>query len=416
MTAEAPTRFARAARMHNLPRPALPPVVRMFNKMAARRGQPRLSPNQLLTRAAGAGAGFDARVEEGVRALCTSLNAEAALHPFGQAYARALIGGALKVRAQVDRLFADRPELAHVPLRRPLVIFGFQRSGTTFLHRLLAEGDDTRSLALWELMSPVNPNRRLDTRRVSAWLTFYAFRHTAPLAMDAMHYMRPSLPDECQFLFRLDMRSPMLWTALAALSYAEWLFEQDMGPTCALYRRILQYFQAQHPNARLVLKNPGHTLYIDALMAALPEAQFVQTHRDPLATLPSQCKLTLTAQSAMTDGMDPARVVDTVVHMQWLMAQRSLAVRETAEGRRIFDVAYDDLVSDPVGVARHIHEHFDLPWSPAQKERIASHVRRNRQYRHGRYTYSLEQFGLHREQLAEAFAGYTQRFLAAPSG
>lgn len=413
MTTSEKMTFARAERMHDLPRPTLPRVVRMFNKVAASRDQPGLHADELLARAAGTGARFDARVEEGVRVLCASLNAEGTLHAFGKVYARAVIGSALRVRARVDRLFAARPELAQVPLRRPLVIFGFPRSGTTFLHRLLAEGDNARSLAQWELIQPIAPDRGPDVRRVRAWLTFHAFRRAAPPALDAMHFMRPSLPDECQLLFRLDMRAPMLWLGFAALSYADWLFQEDMGPSCALYRRLLQYFQAQNPDARLVLKNPDHALHADALMAALPEALFVQTHRDPLATLPSNCLLTLILQNSMTDGTAPNRVVDTVVRRQLLMAQRSLTVRESTDGQRIFDLPYDELVSDPVGAAQRIHEHFDLPWNPALRARIVSHTRRNRQYRHGRYKYSLEQFGLHREQLAEAFAGYTQRFLEA---
>lgn len=58
---------------------------------------------------------FNARVIEGTRVLCRSLGTGEAgrdtLHPFGKAYAKALIRGALRVRAQVDPLFAARPEL-----------------------------------------------------------------------------------------------------------------------------------------------------------------------------------------------------------------------------------------------------------------------------------------------------------------
>jgi len=405
--------FATRSAMFDLPAPALPWPVRWFNRQRAE--QPwRLDADALLERAGGP---FDDRVIDGTRRLCGSLCEARCLHPFGQLYARTLIGGALSVRARVDRYLSAHPEIEDQPLNRPLIVYGLQRSGTTLLHRLLAEGDRARGLALWELMQPVPPERGLDLRRLATTALMAGFRTTAPPTFDAMHFMRPGLADECQFIFRLDLRSPVLWTALAALSYAEWLFDEDMEASCRLYRRVLQIFQSQDPHRRLVLKNPGHTLYAEALLRALPEASFVQTHRDPLATLPSQCKLTLTAQSAMVEGVDPAAVVDTVMHMQARMTARSLDLEQSPLRARVMHVRYRELVAEPLATLRRIHERFELPWSPSQEARMTAHLRRNGQHSRGGNYYSIEQFGLDRDQLTALFADYCGHFLreATPS-
>jgi len=399
--------FATRSAMFDLPAPNLPAPIRWYNRRRA--GKPwRIDAEALLEAAGGP---FDDRVKDGTRRLCASLRGAGTLHPFGQLYARTLISGALAVRARLDRYFTAHPELEEQPLHRPLVVYGLQRSGTTFLHRLLAEGDGARGLALWELMQPVPPERGPDLRRLATTAIMRGFRMTAPPTLDAMHFMRPGLADECQFILRLDLRSPVLWTALAALSYAEWLFDEDMEVSCRLYRRVLQLFQAQDPSRRLVLKNPGHTLYAEALLQALPEAAFVQTHRDPLATLPSQCKLTLTAQSAMTEGVDPAAVVDTVTHMQGRMAMRSVDLADTPAGDRVMHVRYPELVAEPMTTVRRIHERFDLPWGAAQAARMTAHLRRNTQHRRGKNPYSIEQFGLDRDQLGALFGDYRGRFL-----
>ena len=58
------------------------------------------------------------------------------------------------------RLVADRrryPAIAGEVIRRPLFITGLPRSGTTFLHALLAQDPAHRSPLVWEVMSPSPP-------------------------------------------------------------------------------------------------------------------------------------------------------------------------------------------------------------------------------------------------------------------
>ncbi len=58
------------------------------------------------------------------------------------------------------RLVADRrrhPAIAAEVIRRPLFITGLPRSGTTFLHALLAQDPDHRAPQVWEVMHPSPP-------------------------------------------------------------------------------------------------------------------------------------------------------------------------------------------------------------------------------------------------------------------
>ena len=64
------------------------------------------------------------------------------------------------------RLVADRrryPAIAAEVIRRPLFITGLPRSGTTFLHALLAQDPAHRAPQVWEVMHPSPRPRRLPT-------------------------------------------------------------------------------------------------------------------------------------------------------------------------------------------------------------------------------------------------------------
>jgi len=57
----------------------------------------------------------------------------------------------------VSRDIAANPEIAEIPVRRPLLITGFGRTGSTLLHNLLALDPHARAPLLWELLGSVSP-------------------------------------------------------------------------------------------------------------------------------------------------------------------------------------------------------------------------------------------------------------------
>ena len=409
------------AAMRDLPQPALPWILRRLNARAEQAAGPggyraALEPAEILRAVderLGWSASMPARVHAALERMCASLREDSNLHHYGASYIRNLIVSSLVVRARLDRRFDEQPELERTELIPPLIIVGLQRSGTTLLHRMMAEAEDAREVPLWELLDPVPPVRGPDLRAVKMAATFYAFRFAAPAGIDAMHYMRPHLADECQFMLRLDLRAAVFWTAVASFGYADWLLAEDQVETYRLYRRLLQLLQHGSPGRRLTLKNPAHTLALGALLDAVPEALVVQTHRTPLETLPSQCLLTLIAQTAMTRGVDPARVVETVARMQLAMATRSVEARETEAGRAIVDVDYAALVRDPVATVVDVRARFGLDSSAGLRERLRAHLAANAQHGRGRYRYDLQQFGLDPAEVRDAFAAYVERFLDA---
>jgi len=233
---------------------------------------------------------------------------------------------------------------------------------------------------------------------------------TSPPDLDAMHYTRADLPEECVLGMRLDFRSLVFWRSAPLFGYHKWLLEQDLTGTYRVYRNLLQFFQQAAPGKRLTLKAPMHLLDPGSLLKVFPEALIVQTHREPNECVPSDQKLTFGFQAGVTEGVDPARVIDATTQGQLALANRSVAVRQQVPPSQIFDISYRQLVAEPTATVHAIYTHFGLPMDAAVEASLAAYIEENRQYKHGRNRYTLAQYGLNAAELQEQFASYRAYF------
>jgi hypothetical protein len=158
---------------------------------------------------------------------------------------------------------------------------------------------------------------------------------------------------------------------------------------------MLQQFQWRGPRGRWTLKSPDHIFRVPALLAAYPGACIVQTHRDPAKTLPSQASL-IVAMRRLIDPDCDAKIVGPEVVDVWRPAFANAVAncRDPAIAARIFDIAYAEVVADPVGAVSRIHRHFDLPFTAEHEARIRAKVERDRAERSESHRYSPEDFGI----------------------
>lgn len=393
----------------------LPPWLRVTNTLARRGGVglALLEPARLqadAARRAGLQAELPAWVVEGLEVLWRSLNEDTALTPFGVLNLRMLLLTGLSSLLAVERRFALEPGLADTPLNAPLLVTGLPRSGTTHLHRLLSSLEDAEPVRLYQHVYPVRP-RGPDTRRVRSELEFFPWRMASKVYnVDAMHHVRPGLPDECNFGMRLGGRSMIYWATAPTHGYLRWLLAQDLRETYQLYRKVLILHQQAAPGRRLTLKCPHHLASLPALAEALPEALVVVTHRDPVAAVPSECKLILSLHGLGVQELDWRRSVESNAYKVRVFSQRLVEFSEGPQAHRLVHAPYQQLVGDPVGLVRALHAQLGLPFEEAQAARVQAFVQENRQHKHGKNPYTAAQFGLDTAQIAEDFSAYTERF------
>ena len=120
----------------------------------------------------------DEEFREPLRRLLEAHENEGRLSPTGRALKRLSFVDMLSSRLRVQRQIAREPRLLDEPPRRPLVVTGLPRTGTTLLQRLLSLAPDARPLRAWEAMwpAPVSKSRRGEDSRIRharrlVWIT-----------------------------------------------------------------------------------------------------------------------------------------------------------------------------------------------------------------------------------------------------
>ncbi len=162
-------------------------------------GLPRLTADDLLEKAtqkSGLTDFGDQTFLEGLNILIESLEKDANLSLIGRIFNSSLIDRCLRNRLLLVDAKKRSPEIFRQPLKPPIIIFGLPRTGTTYLHRLLALNSTYHAPPLWEVMHLIpNPNEP-DNRYEVIEKEFKKYNRIIP-NHKKMHLISANQPEEC---------------------------------------------------------------------------------------------------------------------------------------------------------------------------------------------------------------------------
>ena len=357
----------------------------------------------------------DASFREPLHHLVSALQAEAHLHPLGRLAARRELTRLLVNRLLLQEDRRRHPGIAEQHIRQPIIVTGLPRTGTTFLHGLLALDPANRVPRTWETLYPSPPPEAATyhaDRRIALVDRELRWFHRMVHDFNRIHPVGAELPEECLVIFSHSFMSYQFASTHRLPSYLDWLESQNLRPSYEMHRRILQHLQWRCPGERWVLKAPAHMFDFEAMFEAYPDACVVMTHRDPIEVTASHASLTATLRSAFSDDVDPIEV-GRESSRRWAEAlTRALRSRDRgcAPSERFLDLYYTDLVADPVAAVERVYGHFDLPLADGLREKIRESVNRNPRNRFGKHRYHLHDFGLDPQEEEKKYAAYRERF------
>jgi hypothetical protein len=150
---------------------------------------------------------------------------------------------------------------------------------------------------------------------------------------------------------------------------------------------------------------------VDALLAQYPDARLVMTHRDPVTVVASLCSLVRSLTGTFSDADHGAYIDAHWADLALELVHRVMSWRASHDDSMFVDIAYDDLVRDPVAVIRQAYEHGGEELSAdaerAMRQYLAAHPRGE----HGTHSYAPDDLGLDVGALRERFAEYRSRYL-----
>jgi hypothetical protein len=355
---------------------------------------------------------------QGLVELHDSLAAESELTMFGRLSVRWDFIRLLKNAELVLSAHRENPALA-APVPAPIFILGLPRSGTTFLHALLAEDAGNLVPRNWQTIYPAprppdfSPAHHARARKVDRQLKLFA--GLAP-EFPAVHPVTADSPQECSEITAHVFQSLRFDTTFRVPAYRSWLDARGHGEAFAFHKQFLQLLQAGQPG-RWVLKCPDHIFSMDAILQTYPDARFIVVHRDPVRVFGSVAHLTGILRRPFVKNVDPADIGAQVTE-RWIEgAERLVAFdrREDLPGTRKIHIHYHDLVGNPEAMVERIYGHFGLPESARARAAMRAFLAaRPRGGYGGQRRYALGKFGINPDSLGPRFAGYLDYFGIVP--
>ena len=350
-----------------------------------------------------------------LEALIASLNRDAALPASGEAGARNWI-----LTRTIDRLeglkwISDYPEIIAEPVVAPVFLTGLPRSGTTYFQYLFDNDDRFRLIRTWEGMSP-NPPPGFDAASVVRRKAEEEERRRAARPQvenfEALHLVDKDGPEECHAFMEQSYAAAGLNNLFRVPAYFDYLLDKsDFELAYGIHKRQLQLLQWRMGTPRWALKYPNHVLAMDAILKVYPDARFVMTHRDPVQTLASISKMSLKLREVRYDSpIDPHQVGRDMLHFVQRHIDRIMAFATGPHADRVTHVDYYHLLDDPSAAMLDVHAGLGIDSPDGVRDAVAQWRKNNPKNARGANDYSLAQFGLDADAVAEQFGPYMRHF------
>lgn len=350
----------------------------------------------------------------GLEMLLDSMAGEAALTEAGWAAQRQRLTGLLVNRLRIERALAEHPDILEEPIDSPLVIAGLPRTGSTLTHRLLASDPAHTAMRWWEgrhpAMLPGERRGEPTERRALGRAEVEAVVAASPEALN-IHPWDFDGADEEILLLEHSLHSSVPEAYMHLPSYSRWVESQDHVPVYRDLRAMLQYLQWQSPERqgkRWVLKSPHHLGYLEALLEVFPDAIIVQTHRDPLHTVPSYCSMCASLAAPLTRKPD-ARAIGAHWAAKLSRNLRAGMAAAASHPERFVDLYFRRMVEDPIAEMARLYEAIGVRFG-AHAEAAMRAYRRDDVHQADAHRYRLADYGLNEPRIDALFGDYIVRY------
>jgi len=323
----------------------------------------------------------------------------------------------------------EHPEVLDLEIKDPIILIGQNRTGTTFLHRLLSLDPSVRCPRGWEFMNPLPPPEastyETDPRVGKARVATVEFNEFLP-QLKFCHELDFTKPEECIFAMNDDLEMGQAISVPGQKSTSRLFDSSEMEPVYASHKKTLQILSSKYPaQSHWVIKCPTHLPHLQVLTKLFPKARFVWTHRSMEAVIPSFCRISQVMSLASLPALTPATMGEHIFNYYTELLPKGLAERAALEDNndqgvdpRFVDVSFDELVADPIQQVRSIYDELGLEVTDDYLAAMEAYleqdaVKRNelKQRAGAPPKPTLKEYGLDAKTVNETFASYHERFL-----
>lgn len=369
---------------------------------------------------------YPPRVLESLGVLVKSLAAPSAeLKPEMLAVTAAGLSRRLINRAALLNERKRFPEIQEQSISRPVFIVGINRTGTTFLHNLLSQDARNRSLKLYEMTMPVIANgdysclagTRDDPRKM--YIQDVLEGYDLEKQLRGIHRVDIEAPEEEFSLLEHSFTSWSFTISHRVPEYAKWLANTSHSSAYETHFQMMQHFNWQRnqklgvsADGQWLFKMPFHLMCLDSLLETYPDALFIQTHRDPCELMSSWNHLVDQSRSIFTDNVDKAALGKEQLEFMSRILNKASSFRESRPDlkNRWMDIAYLDLIKNPMGAVEEIYQWLDRTVDSDTHDEFGVWLQEQAEQRANEkiHTHVLDDYGVSVQETMTAFAPYLE--------
>jgi hypothetical protein len=340
--------------------------------------------------------------------------AEAQLTERGAQLEAERIIGYLMNRLTRVNLLKKHPEILDEEVKVGAAIISLGRTGSTKTHRLLGSAPGHTTMKWWEAQFPYPLESEVLGEPVERRARAKAVHDLWP-DMSHIHPSGLDQPEEEAMVIDQSFVGTMIECFLWVPGFTEWQKSYDQAPGYEELKVALQILQWQDPQRRgkrWILKSPTHMSAPKTLLDAFPGSLMIQTHRNPLKTVPSHSSMITPLIHMKTDKISREEIGRFTCRRWAGMADDVIDLRERIGDDRFIDIQYERLTEQPIEVSREIFDRMGEKMTEADEAALNKWLADNKREKWSPHIYDFETYGLSEEIIKSDFARYIRRHCA----
>lgn len=313
------------------------------------------------------------------------------------------------------------PGWRNVKIEKPCFITGLFRSGTTYLHRLLAKDSSVFATFLtWEIY--VAPSilqrkffhgwKKLDRLLGSPAMRLLKLYDTKKLNAVKFHKVGLWKGEEDEGIFLYLWDSLFTWFFFPGSKNIDYLADEEIhsrrqNRRFGFYAACIRRHLYCHPDSPVYLsKNPAFTAQLAPLKEYFPDARIIYLIRDPQQVLISQTVWFSFCWHYFCTPTDPYPFRRELLEMTENWYRYSIKLFKKWKPSDVCLIRYGDLIANPLPVIKSIYAYCGLELSSEFLEYLVKDIHSGREYSSAGKL-SLTDIGYDEEEVRQHFAGIT---------
>ena len=297
----------------------------------------------------------------------------------------------LIARLYSEKGWASNPQVLSLSIRRPVVIIGLPRTGTTALHRLLASDSQFQGLQYWLARRPmIRPPRDTWAQLPEYRACENYIRTTFTSEFQKMHAVRADELEECDDIIYQGFPT---------------------NPECVLraysrYANVLRLIGGHDHDKTWLLKAPCHMINIEALLGVFPDAYIIHIHRDPLESLNSWCNLVYLQRQMLEGESLPLGTIGPAECSYWRKAIDQVQSCRANSEWHFFDLDQRQLLTQPLEAVRSVYRYCGLELSELTERKMRALIASWSGPIPSSRKRATAEFGISENYIRDMFSGY----------